>query len=89
MVMRASIDTDSGRIIQTIGRMTGSMGVMEFRTVYEDFRVQDGLLYAATEHHFAMNQATGYTHIDKIEFVDALPDKLFLPDETSGNKTRI
>lgn len=89
LVMRISIDPDSGRIIRTAGRLTGSMGIMEFETVYEDFRVQDGLLYAATEHHFAMNQATGYTHIDKFEFVDSLPDRLFLPDETSGNKTRI
>lgn len=89
LVMRATIDTDTGHILRSVGRMTGSMGIMEFGTIYEDFRMQDGLLYAATERHFAMNQATGYTHIDKIEFVDALPEKQFIPEEKSATKTRI
>lgn len=89
LVMRATIDTDTGRILRSVGRMTGNMGIMEFGTIYEDFRKHDGLLYAATERHFAMNQATGYTHIDKIEFVDALPETLFLPDGKAAAKTRI
>jgi hypothetical protein len=88
LVLRVAIDSASGRILRSVGRLTGSMGVMEFATIYEDFRVQDGILYAATERHFAMEQATGHTRIEHIEFLDSLPDELFVPTEPARPRTR-
>jgi hypothetical protein len=73
------IDPQSGRIVRSLGRLAGSMGVMEFGTAYEDFRYQDGRLYAAMERHFAQGELIGYTRIDKLEFLDSLPDELFAP----------
>jgi hypothetical protein len=55
------------------------MGLMEFGTVYADFRTQDGRLYAAEEHHYAAGQSTGYTNIERIEFLDTLPESLYVP----------
>jgi hypothetical protein len=55
------------------------MGLMEFGAAYEDFRTQDGRLYASTERHFVGGQPTGHTHIERIEFLDELPESLFTP----------
>ena len=79
LVIKVAIEPESGRIVRSIGSLSGSMGVMEFGTVYADFRTQDGRLYAAEEHHYAAGQPTGYTNIERIEFLDALPESLFVP----------
>lgn len=79
LVMEVGIEPESGRITRSLGKVAGSMGVMEFGTAYEDFRTQDGRLYAATEQHFAIGQPTGTTRIDHVEFLEALPESLFTP----------
>lgn len=73
------IDPESGRILRSRGVMPSAGGRMEFATVYEDFKLQDGRLYAATEQHYALGQHIGYTKIGSIEFVDELPGALFEP----------
>lgn len=80
LAIKVGIDPESGRIMRSLGAMTGSMGVMEFGTVYEDFRTQDGRLYAAIEHHYAAGQPTGHTRIEQVEFLDTFPEEsLFIP----------
>jgi hypothetical protein len=79
LVIKVAIEPESGRIVRSIGSVAGSMGLMEFGTAYEDFRTQDGRLYAATERHYAAGQPTGHTYIERIEFLDALPESLFTP----------
>lgn len=80
MTIKVGVDPESGRIMRSLGAMTGSMGVMEFGTVYEDFRTQDGRLYAAVEHHYVAGQPTGHTRIEQVEFLDTFPpESLFIP----------
>jgi hypothetical protein len=79
LMIKVAIEPNSGRIVRSVGSLSGSMGVMEFGTVYADFRTQDGRLYAAEEHHYAAGQPTGYTNIERIEFLDTLPESLFVP----------
>jgi hypothetical protein len=80
LAIKVGIDPESGLIMRSVGTMTGSMGVMEFGTVYEDFRTQDGRRYAGVEHHYAAGQATGHTRIDQMEFLDTFPEEsLFIP----------
>lgn len=73
------IESQSGRVLRSLGTLSGSMGLMEFGTVYKDFRTQDGRLYAATEHHFVAGQPTGHTRIEHVEFPDVFPESLFIP----------
>jgi hypothetical protein len=79
LVIKVGIEPESGRIVRSLGSVAGSMGVMEFGTAYEDFRTQDGRLYAATERHFVAGQPTGHTRIEHVEFLDTLPEDLFIP----------
>jgi len=79
MVVKVAIEPESGRIVRSIGSVSGAMGLMEFGAAYEDFRTQDGRLYASTERHFVGGQPTGHTHIERIEFLDELPESLFTP----------
>ena len=81
LVMRIGIAPDSGHIVHSLGRLSSTPGSMEFGTTYEDFRHQDGQLYAAFERHFAMGQSIGHTRIEHVEFLDSLPDSLFQPDQ--------
>jgi hypothetical protein len=79
LAIKVGVDPESGRIMRSLGSMTGSM-VMEFGTVYEDFRTQDGRLYAAIEHHYVAGQPTGHTRIEQVEFLDTFPEEsLFIP----------
>jgi len=79
LVIKVAIEPESGHIVRSLGTVSGAMGMMEFGAAYEDFRTQDGRLYAATEHHYVGGQPTGHTHIERIEFLDELPESLFTP----------
>jgi hypothetical protein len=87
--MQVGIDPDSGRIVHVLGRIVSGGGEMEFGTRYEDFRRQDGLLYAAMERHYVMGRPTGYTRIEQVEFLDRLPDDLFEPAPPPPPRVRI
>lgn len=76
----AEVEPDSGRILRSRGILQHGSSQMVFGTVYEDFRNHAGRLYAAVEHHFAMNRYIGRTHIDAVEYGTPLPDSLFRPE---------
>jgi len=73
------VDRASGRIVRSRGVMEVGTRSMEFATRYSDFRSQSGRVYAAREQQFAAGQHTGYSVIEHIEFLDALPDSAFAP----------
>lgn len=75
----AEIDPGSGRIVHSRGVLKMDQNRMEFATDYEDFRVQEGRLFAFRENHYAMGHNTGTTRIEGIEILDTLPDTLFQP----------
>lgn len=77
--MLLQIDTDSGHIIESHGIMIVGERTMEFTTKYSEFRSVDGRTYASHEEQYAMNQHIGHTRIEKVEFLDALPDNAFAP----------
>lgn len=79
LAIKVAIEPQSGHIVRSVGSLSGSMGVMEFATAYADFRIQDGRLYAAEEQHYAAGQFTGHTYIERVEFLDMLPESLFVP----------
>lgn len=73
------VDLASGHIVRSRGIMEVGSRSMEFATHYSDFRNQGGRVYAAREQQFAAGQHTGYSVIEHIEFLDALPDSAFAP----------
>lgn len=89
----AGIDPKTGRILESWGILEFKNFRMEFGTVYDDFRLQNGRLFAFSEEHYAMGGKTGYTRLESIEIVDQLPDELFAPDshppQQPPNKIRV
>lgn len=77
----AEIDPQSGRILRSRGLMNAGRGTMEFATAYEDFRMQDGELFAFREQHYAMGRHLGHTQLQRVERVKDLPETLFRPDD--------
>lgn len=73
------VDLANGHIVRSRGVMQVGSRSMEFATHYSDFRSQDGRCYAAREQQFAAGQHTGYSDIEHIEYLDALPDSAFAP----------
>ena len=86
----AGIDPDSGRIMESRGIIAMEGARMEFGTTYDDFRFQDGRLFAFAEEHYAIGQKTGYTRIQSMQILPDLPDRLFTPSDpgNTGPDTR-
>lgn len=82
------IDGNSGRILESTGIIDSGGFRMEFGTTYDDFRVQDGRLFAFKEEHYAMGQKTGYTRLAQIEIAKELPDELFFPSQAKPEKPK-
>ena len=78
--IQVGIDPATGRILESRGIISGNGSAMEFGTAYDDFRLQDGRLFAFRETHYAMGRETGYTTIQNIEIRSELPHELFNPD---------
>ena len=71
------IDPATGRILRSRGIQTLGPNTMEFVTEYADFRMEGDRLHAAREEHYAMGQHTGYSIIEKVEYVKDIPDSAF------------
>lgn len=85
----AGIDPVSGRILESHGIIKMNDSTMEFGTVYDDFRFQEGRLFAFKEVHYAMGRKTGYTHIQRIEIVPVLPEEMFQPSDLKDKRPDI
>lgn len=80
LTLVAEVDAESGRILRSRGILQHADNQMVFGTVYDDFRLSAGRLYAAVEHHFAMSRYIGRSFIESVEYDAPLPDSLFRPD---------
>lgn len=73
------IDAETRLILRSRGILTVNRASMEFATGYENYRSIDGRRVAMTERHFAMDQYTGSTQLDSVEFPAVLPAPTFDP----------
>lgn len=73
------IDAETRLILRSRGILTLDRASMEFATGYENYRSVDGRRVAMTERHFAMDQYTGSTKLDSVEFPAVLPAPTFDP----------
>ena len=73
------IDAETRLILRSRGILTVNRASMEFATGYENYRSVDGRRVAMTERHFAMDQYTGSTKLDSVEFPAVLPAPTFDP----------
>ena len=80
----AGIDPQTGHIRESLGVIEKQGVRMEFGTTYTDFRLHEGRLFAYEEGHYAMGRKTGYTRLERIESVSALPGELFIPARPGG-----
>lgn len=77
----AEVDPSTGRIMRARGILPGYHGgEMVFGTIYDDFRMANGRLYPAIEHHYAMGRYVGRSVIETVEFDTPLGDELFRPE---------
>jgi hypothetical protein len=79
MRLIAEIDPVTGRMMRSRGIQTVMGATIEFATEYSDFTRNGEHLYAAAEQHYAMGQHIGRSHIQRIEYLDTLPDSAFGP----------
>lgn len=79
MRLIAEIDPVTGRMMRSRGIQTVMGTTIEFATEYFDFARNGEHLYAAAEQHYAMGQHIGHSHIQRIEYLDTLPDSAFSP----------
>jgi len=79
----AQIDAATGRIVASQGVLGNSSTRMIFDASYDDFRSQDGGLYAFKESHSVMGRFTGQTTLERVEVLPSLADELFMPSTMS------
>jgi len=77
--MLVDIDPRTGYIVRSRGIAVIGGTAIEFATLYSDFRTEGGRVHAAREEQFAAGAKTGYSFIDKVEYLDTLPDGAFAP----------
>jgi len=78
--MLVDVDPHTGYITRTRGiYVMGDSTAVEFATVFSDFRAQGGRVHAAREEQFAAGTKTGYSFIEKVEYLEAMPDSAFAP----------
>jgi hypothetical protein len=76
----AEVDGASGRILRTVGKLTGPGGApFEFVNEYSDFRKVDGVLFPMRELNFAGGQQTGETRLERVEVLAEAPPGAFAP----------
>jgi len=77
--MLVDIDPQTGYILRTRGIYVMGETAVEFSTLFSDFRKEGGHVYAAREEQFAAGTKTGYSFIEKVEYLEAMPDSAFAP----------
>jgi hypothetical protein len=79
LTMLVDVDPDTGHIVRSRGMQVLAETEIEFATLFSDFKSRDGRVYAAREEQFAAGRKTGYSFLDKVEYLDSLPDSAFAP----------
>jgi len=79
LTMLVDIDPETGYILRSRGMQVLAETTIEFSTLFSDFRKEGGHVYAAREVQFAAGTKTGYSFIEKIEYLDSIPDSAFAP----------
>ncbi len=79
LTMLVDVDPETGYIVRSRGMQVLAQTEIEFATMFSDFKSRDGRVYAAREEQFAAGRKTGYSFLDKVEYLDSLPDSAFAP----------
>ena len=77
--MLVDVDPETGYIVRSRGMYLMAGTAIEFATLFSDFRKEGDRVHAAREEQFAAGTKTGYSFIDRIEYLDSLPDSAFAP----------
>jgi hypothetical protein len=73
------IDSQTWRIVRSVGQMTFNGMNMAFTADYSDFRLVDGVLFAHREELTAMGMPTGIVTLERIEINPAIRPEDFTP----------
>jgi len=77
--MLVDVDPATGHILRSRGLYVLAETTIEFSTLFSDFRSEGGRVRAAREEQFAAGTKTGYSFIERIEYLESLPDSEFAP----------
>ncbi len=77
--LEAGLDPRTARIVYVRGLARNGPSLLEFFTVYRDFRTVDGVLLPYREEGWTNSEPTGELDLTKVEFLDDVPDSLFGP----------
>ncbi len=79
MRVEAGIDPRSGRILYVRELARAGPRELELFTVYQDFRMVDGVLVAFHEDGWANREPTGEVELEAVEFPEDIPESAFQP----------
>lgn len=77
--MLVDVDPQTGYVLRTRSIYVMGGTAVEFSTVFSDFRKEGGRVRAAREEQFAAGAKTGYSFIEKVEYLESIPDSEFAP----------
>jgi hypothetical protein len=83
--MLVDVDPETGYILRSRGIYVMGDSAIEFATLFSDFRKDGGRIHAAREEQFAAGTKTGYSFIEKVEYLDSMPDSAFAPWTSARN----
>jgi hypothetical protein len=79
MRMLIDVDTQSGYVLRSRGIYVTGGTAVEFATLFSDFRKEGTRVHAAREEQYAAGAKTGYSFIEKVEYLETIPDSAFAP----------
>jgi hypothetical protein len=77
--MLVDVDPATGHILRSRGMYVLAETTIEFSTLFSEFRSEGGRVHAAREEQFAAGTQTGYSFIERVEYLESLPDSAFAP----------
>ncbi len=83
-LMEAAIETTSGHIVRTTGRIPMGPMTLTFTTHLSDFRRVGGLLFPFHEENWAQGRHTATTVIEQVKLLDRVDPARFRPAAPAG-----
>jgi len=77
--MLVDVDPQTGYVLRSRGIYVTGGTAVEFATLFSDFRKEGGRVHAAREEQYAAGAKTGYSFIEKVEYLESMPDSAFAP----------